>query len=134
MQPLLMSNPQDAYRKQGVFTASPAELIVMLFEALKKNLLLAQRAIGKNDPSTAHAKLMKAQDIIAELVSSLDMNYELAADLLDIYEFLIKEIAAINMVKDAERIPPIVEIVETFIVTWREVSQGSTGGLELLED
>jgi flagellar protein FliS len=129
----MITNPQDAYKKQGILTASPAELIVMLFEGLKKNLLMGQRAIVKSDMATAHAKLIRAQEIIAELINSLDMSYEISQQLLDIYEFLLGELAQINISKDAERITPLFEIVDTFRDTWREVSLSAGGRAELCE-
>lgn len=134
MQPLKMTNPQEEYRRQGILTASPAELIAMLFDGLRKNLLLGKRAIEKKNAALAHEKLVKAQDIVTELINSLDMNYDMAGEMLEIYTFLLKEISEINISKDASRIPPVADIAETFRDTWKEISSGNAGTMQLSEE
>lgn len=129
------NKPQDVYRRQAIMTASPVELIIMLYDGCRKFLMMAQRAIEKNDAATAHKHLIKCQDIIGELVNSLDMRYEISEDLLDLYEFIIKQLAEINMTKNAEAIPPVLEIVETLRNTWQEVFDNQQkGSLSLAED
>ena len=128
MQPLRITDPQDAYKKQRILTASPAELIVLLFDGLKKCLLMGQRYIGKGDASSAHSKLMRAQEIIVELINSLDMNYEMSGDLLSVYEFMLVEIEEANKAKDVDRIVPLLDIVEEFRGVWEEVSRSQKGG------
>ena len=134
MQALRTGNPQDAYIRQKIMTASPVELIVMLFEGLKKDMFQAQRAIRKNDMENAKLKIMHAQDIVAELASSLDLNVEMSADLLDIYEFVIIELESVFNNKDADKLDALMEIAGTFKDTWNEIhAQQTPGGLELVE-
>jgi flagellar biosynthetic protein FliS len=129
------NKPQDVYRRQAIMTASPVELIIMLYDGCRKAILLGQRAIEKNNPSEAHKQLTKAQDIIGELVSSLDMRYEVAEQLLDLYEFLLIELADANMSKSAAKLPDLLEMIETLRGTWQEVfDQQKKGNLSLAED
>ena len=131
----MANKPQDVYRRQAIMTASPVELIIMLYDGCRKAILLAQRAIEKNNPAEAHKQLTKAQDIIGELVTSLDMRYEIAEQLLDLYEFILIQLAEINVKKDVALIPPILEIVESLRDTWQQVfDQQKKGGLSLAED
>ena len=80
MQQMVMLNrrPQDAYRKQDVMTASSVDLIVMLYDALKKNIVLGRRGIMGRNVQAAHNHLIKAQEIVTELVNSLDMSYDIS--------------------------------------------------------
>lgn len=130
-QQLVMKNPCDAYLKQRVMTASPMELILMLYDALKKNLLLAEKSLQKGEFEAAHNKLIRGQEIVCELLNSLDMNYELSENLMDVYEFLLHSMALINTNKKAEDIPGLVEIVESLREAWQEVADKTKGAVSL---
>ena len=136
MQQMVMINsrPQDAYRKQDVLTASSVDLIVMLYDALKKNIILGRRGIMKPDIQTAHKHLIKAQLIVSELINSLDMSYEISAELLDLYEFALKGLADANMHKNVEPLEPIVEMVDSIRDAWKEISSQSRGQIQLGEE
>jgi len=136
MQQMVMINtrPQDAYRKQDVLTAGPVDLIVMLYDALKKNIVLGKRSIMKKDVPNAHKSLMKAQMILTELINSLDMNYQISEELLDLYEFALKSIAEANMHKDAEPLEPIIEMVDSIRDAWKEISGMNRGQIQLGEE
>jgi len=129
MQQIVMINsrPQDAYRRQDILTASPVDLIIMLYDALKKNIILGKRGIMNKDVPSAHKHLMKAQMIIAELVNSLDMNYEVSAELLEIYEFSLKTIADANIKKDGSSLDSIIEMIDDIRGAWKEVSDLTRG-------
>ena len=136
MQQMVMINtrPQDAYRKQDVLTAGPVDLIVMLYDALKKNIVLGKRGIVKKDVPNAHKHLMKAQMILTELINSLDMNYQISEELLDLYEFALKSIADANLHKDIEPLDPIIEMVDSIREAWKEVSGLNRGQIQLGEE
>lgn len=127
-QQYMLKNPYDTYKTQGVMTAGPVELIVMLYNGLKKNLILAKRAMEqKHDPAAAHTHLIKAQDIIDELLNSLDMSFSLSQDLMAIYEYLLHELVNINATKDPAAIDSLVEIIEELRGTWQQVGEMQKG-------
>jgi len=136
MQQMVMINtrPQDVYRRQDVMTAGPVDLIIMLYDALKKNIILGKRSIMKNEVSGAHKALIKAQLILTELINSLDMNYEISNELLDLYEFALKSIADANMHKDIEPLGPVIEMVDSIREAWKEISITSRGQMQLGEE
>jgi len=123
------SRPQDAYRRQDVLTANAVDLIVMLYDALKKNLVLGRRNIEKNNAQNAHTHLMKAQEIVVALINSLDMNYQISEELLAIYEFILKSVEDANIRKNAEPLEPLIEIVDSLREAWKEVSAMNRGAL-----
>jgi len=125
------SRPQDAYRKQNVLTASPLELVVMLYDALKKNLVLGQRKIAKYDINGAHNCLMKAHDIVDELVGSLDMSYQMSEELLALYEFMLRNIEDANVRKDPAPLEVVIEMVDELRGAWHEISVSSKGSLHM---
>ena len=136
MQQMVMINsrPQDAYRRQDVMTAGPVDLIVMLYDGLKKNIVLGKRGILKKDVPGAHKHLMKAQMIVTELINSLDMNYQISDELLELYEFALKGLADANLHKDAEPLDPIIEMVDSIREAWKEISNMNRGQIQLNEE
>ena len=135
MQQLVMisSRPQDAYRRQDIMTASAVDLIVMLYDALKKNLILGRRGIEKKDVQGAHKHLMKAQDIVTELVNSLDMNYEISEELLTMYEFIMRNLIEANITKDPEPLEPVIEMVDGIREAWKEIGAANKGTMHLAD-
>ena len=126
---MLNSRPQDAYRKQDVMTATAENIVVMLYDALKKNIILGRKGIAKKDVEAAHKHLVKAQQIVTELVSSLNMNYEISEGLLSIYEFMIINLGDANIRKDAAPLEIVIEMTDSLRSAWHEASQSSKGSL-----
>ena len=135
MQQLVMINsrPQDAYRKQDVMTATSVDLIVMLYDALKKNIVLGRRGIEKGDLTAAHKYLIKAQDIVTELVNCLDMSYGISEELLNIYEFILRNLAEANIRKDKEPLEPVVDMVDNIRDAWKEICAANRGNMSLAD-
>ena len=133
-QQYLLKNPYDTYREQGVLTAGPMELIIMLYNGLRKNIVLAQRDIEREDPANAHDHLIKAQSIVSELVNSLDMSFSISQELLAIYEFILRRLVDINVAKNPSDIESLLGIVDSLREAWHEVNKSQKGGLYVKEE
>ena len=64
----------NAYRASAVLTASPGQLVVMLYDGARRFLHQAAVAMGERDIPGAHNKLTRAEDIIRHLRNTLDMD------------------------------------------------------------
>ena len=136
MQQMIMINsrPQDAYRRQDVLTANSTDLIVMLYDALKKNIVLGRRGIEKKDIISTQRHLMRAQDIVTELINCLDMNYGISEELLTMYEFILRNLQEANIRKDKEPLEPVIGIVDTIRDAWKEIGSTNRGTMYLSEE
>ena len=121
----LMANPYQEYKRQDVMMASPMELIVMLYSGCIKQLKLARLSLGSHEYGQANISLQKAQDIVVELMMSLDLQYEISKELMEIYEFLLAHIMRINANKTEEPIGPLIDILENLRSTWIQVHKQS---------
>jgi len=124
------SSPQEVYRHQDVMTANSVDLIVMLYDALKKHLVLGKRSMTKKDIERTHKHLIKTQEIVAELISSLDMNYQISEELLSLYEFIIRTVGEANARKDEEALDlleSVIDIVDELRSAWHEISESNKG-------
>ncbi|MCL2151643.1 MAG: flagellar export chaperone FliS [Oscillospiraceae bacterium] len=133
-QMVITSSPQEAYRRQDVLTASSGDLIMMLYDALKKNIILGRRDIEKKNIARAHNHLMKAQDIVSELINSLDMNYGISEELLKMYEFMLRKLQEANINKDVEPLVLIIEMVDNIREVWKEICSTNKGSVNLSEN
>lgn len=108
------------YKKTTVESASPGKLLLMLYDGLIKDVDIAREAIEKKDINTAHNRLMNAQDIMLELMSTLNMDYEISKELLNLYSYLRQQLAEANLKKDGQILSDIRGIIVDLRDTWRE--------------
>jgi flagellar biosynthetic protein FliS len=62
------------------------------------------------------------------------MNYEISEELLDLYEFALRNLTEANMHKDAEPLDPVIEMVDSIRDAWKEISANSRGTAQLGEE
>ena len=116
-----VANPYEQYRQQGVMTAKPIDLVIMLYEGCIKQLKLAKIHINDNTPEKANSCLKKAQDIVVELLMGLDFNYEISNNLMKLYDFMINEIVDVNLTKKTEKIDPVIDILQDLNSAWTQI-------------
>jgi flagellar secretion chaperone FliS len=112
-----------AYVSSSVDNMSPGRMIVALYDRLVVDLERADQAIHAADPSTAHGCLIHAQSIVSELHDTLDADrWPEARRLKDIYVFLLFELVAANVEKDAARVASCRELVIPLRDAWTEAA------------
>lgn len=117
-------NLKQEYLRQSVMTASPPELVVMLLDGCIKNLKLAEICLkDRRDIDGANTHFQKAQRIIMELVNCLDTRFTLSAELLKIYEFLLRAVREMNTKKDLSLLPDVLDILTSLRDTWEKVAK-----------
>jgi flagellar protein FliS len=116
-------NPREAYLSASVTTASPGQLLVMLYERLVLDVQRATDALRRGEPGQAHAPLLHAQDIVLELASSLRPDvWDGAPGLAALYDYLYGELVRANTQKSLATAEFCLEVVSTLRDTWREAA------------
>jgi flagellar protein FliS len=118
-----MTNPalRTRYLAESVATASPGQLLVMLYDRLVVDLTQAEEALRAGDAPTASDRLMHAQDIVSELRSSLDLTaWDGAPGLAQLYGFLFTQLIKANVRRDADLVVECRQMVEPLRDAWRE--------------
>lgn len=112
-----------AYQKVAVETASQGKLIVMLFNGAVQRTKQAERLVGEGGkPADIHNHLIRAQEIVAELRSALDLSQgEVAHNLNRIYRYIHDQLIQANLNKDPKIMAECIEHLETMRETWQEV-------------
>ncbi|MFO7776664.1 MAG: flagellar export chaperone FliS [Candidatus Hydrogenedentota bacterium] len=111
------------YQKVAVETASQGKLIVMLFNGAVQRTKQAERLLAEGaKPGDIHNNLIRAQEIVAELRSALDLTQgEVAHNLNRIYKYIHDRLIQANLKKDPEIMAECIEHLETMRDTWQEV-------------
>lgn len=116
----MANNAASAYNDSKVLTATPAELTLMLYEGAIKFCNIAIMAIEKNDMQKANLNIIKAENIILELRSTLDMKYPVSMQLDSIYDFINRNLIEANIKKDKSRIEEVLGLIRELRDTWKE--------------
>jgi flagellar protein FliS len=120
------ASARNAYMGGMVSTASPARLLMMLFERLGADVDRAIAAQQADDFVAASSHLIHAQEIVLELRSSLDHDvWEGAARLDSIYGWLHRELIRANTSRDVAVSLDCKKIVDPLVETWREAALAS---------
>ncbi|HEY8363136.1 MAG TPA: flagellar export chaperone FliS [Tissierellaceae bacterium] len=111
----------NAYKQNTVLTATPEELTLMLYEGAIRFMNIAKYSIENKDYEKAHSSLIRAQDIIMELNTTLNMDYEISHNLRKLYNFIYERLVDANIRKDIKAIDDALEITSDMRDTWKEV-------------
>jgi flagellar protein FliS len=117
---MALNNPYAKYQENSVFTASPEELTLMLYNGLVKFILRAQQSIEKKDIPQANNDIIRAQNIVTELRSTLDLKYDIAKQLDALYDYIYYALVEANIKKDAEMLRDVLGISQEIRDTWTE--------------
>ncbi len=114
-------NVFNAYKQNSVTTASPGELTLMLYNGCIKFLVKAKVAINEKNVEEKNRNLQKAQEIIAELMSTLNMEIDISKQMLPLYEYMNRRLVEANIKSDIAIIEEVEGLVTEFRDTWKEV-------------
>jgi len=118
-----LNNPYQQYHENSIFTARPEELTLMLYNGAIKFLKQAQISIETKEVTKVHNNIIRAQDIIMELRSTLDMKYEISNNLDALYEFMYNMLIQANIHKfdgGLKNINEVINFLEELRDTWKE--------------
>lgn len=116
----------NQYKKTTVETVSPGRLLIMLYDGLLKNINTAITAINDKDYNLAHNSMVKAQDIVMEFMSTLDMNYEISKNLYSLYDYMLNRLIAANIAKDTAILEEVGELTQELRDTWQEALKNTS--------
>lgn len=119
------ANPR-AYQEQAILTATPGQLVVMLYDGIVRFLRQADAAFGERQIAPAHERLGRAEAIIDELQATLDMSQgEVARNLEGIYVFWKRYLMEIRLEQDREKLGRLVAQVASMREAWAQIAQSA---------
>ncbi|MBL9128048.1 MAG: flagellar export chaperone FliS [Verrucomicrobiales bacterium] len=120
-----------SYMQVATTTASPGQLVLMLYDGAIRFLEGALRGFHMEDPAESNAAIndnvQRAQAILDELNAALNMGAggELAEKLRGLYSYLDRRLFESNLRKETEGIQEVILRLSTLRDAWREMLNGA---------
>lgn len=113
------------YRNTQVQTASPEQILIMLYDGAIRFLNQAAVAMEAGDRALKVKNIDKTLAIIAELNATLDHDIggEIAANLAALYDFMMREIPRANARNDVKILAPVLNILNDLRETWVQAAE-----------
>ena len=110
---------QKYYVQESVATASPARLLTLLYDRLARDIGQARAALLAEGRDEAERQIDHANEIITELLSTLDGNaWAGAGDLARIYAWMIGQLCTARVQGDASVLVPVHSMVMELGQAW----------------
>ncbi len=121
-------NPFNEYKKTQIATANQGKLIVMLYDGAIKFLNIAIDNMNPKTYDIVNNNIIKAQDIITELLLSLNMKDggEISQNLFNLYLYFKKALLEANIKKDAALIQGVIKLLKELRDAWDKISANET--------
>lgn len=117
---------RGAYTESSVLTASPEQLVVMLYDGAIRFLRQAAAALGDGRRDVARARLRRAEAIIDELNLSLDMKQgELPERLRSIYLFCRRHLRESLIADDPRGFETVATLLGELRESWDKLARAS---------
>jgi flagellar protein FliS len=117
-----------AYRANSVLTASPGQLVLMLYDGALRALRIAGDAFAQGDSNprrfeSINTNLLKAQAIISELQGTLDHQAggEFAATMHRLYDYYNRRLLEANLRKDPAPVAEVERLLREVRDAWAEM-------------
>jgi len=118
----MVSNPYKTYLKNEIEGATKGKLILLLYDGAIKFLRQANKYIELKDIPNSHQNIIKAENIIYELMSTLNMDVgEIAQNLLQLYDFMVWQLIEANKEKDSEKIDSVIRLLTNLREAWKVI-------------
>jgi len=117
---MIAYNAYNQYKENSIFTASPEELTLMLYNGLVKFIMRGIDSIEKKNIQEANTNIIKAQNIVSEFMNTLDMNYEISGSLSSIYDYMLSRLIDANVAKDKDILEEVLGFAKVLRDTWEQ--------------
>lgn len=115
----------QAYQKNKYETASPHKLILMLYDGAIRFSKKAIEELECKNIAESHQFIVKAQDVVYELISSLNEaeGGEMAQNLKQLYLYIIEQMVQANLKKDSALMQEAINILQELRSAWEEIGK-----------
>lgn len=118
----------NQYQKDAVTTATPMQLVLIVYDECIRSLDMAEECFKIEGPERFEligGHLRHAQDAISELSISLDMDNggEIAGNLKRLYDFMINHLSQANVKQKLEPVIEVRDIMNDLRDAWVQVAE-----------
>jgi flagellar protein FliS len=118
-----------AYRRGTVMAASPAELVVLLYDGARRFLRQGAVAMGEGEVERAHNALRFGERIINHLDATLDFQQgDIAQHLHSVYRFCLSHLNTARMRQDPAMVEEVIDLLGELRDAWSEIAAEAERG------
>ncbi len=119
----MYNNGIQSYRRTNVITADPKRLVLMCYEGAIDSLKIGKQKLIEEDYEEKGSALAKAEDIINELLCSLDLEKggAIARNLDSLYNYMLRRILHADVKKDISAIDEVIGMLSELKSAWEEI-------------
>lgn len=119
----MQGNSANQYKQMQIKTANPGKLLLMLYQGAVKFMKLAKKNIKAGEIEASHKNIIKAQNIILELQSTLNKKQggEIALRLENLYDYIYRELIQANLNKNTRHLDNVIPLVEELFSSYKEI-------------
>jgi len=116
-----------SYRAVAIRTATPGQLILMLFDGALRFIGAAEQAFNEENivkrNELVHNNIVRALNILRELQSSLNMDAggEFASQMYGLYDFMSTQLQTANLEKKVEPLQLVYRLLGEIRDAWSEM-------------
>lgn len=118
-----MLSPQQKYQQLAAQTATPIQLVLMLYDGAIRFAKQGIEGIEQKRLDVANLNICKTEAIIHELIGSLNFNYPISQDLAKVYEYVLHCLIQANLKKDKSLIEEAIIHLQDLRESWRQISK-----------
>jgi flagellar protein FliS len=122
-------NWKSAYLESRILSASPLDLVNILYEHAILDIQQARQSLARGDVAARSRSISKAIAIIGELQSSLDHEAggEIASNLGQLYQYMRARLTAGNLRQSDPPLAEVASLLESLGDAWRAIAAVSGG-------
>ncbi len=123
---MAQGNPYTAYHRTNVETADQRQLILMLYDGAIRFMRQAVTSIEGKDMEAAHNYLIRARDIVTELLSTLkpEKGGQVGENLKNLYVYMFNRLVEANLNKDKAGVEEVIGLMLTLREGWAQAKSG----------
>ena len=130
-----MNGYSNHYRKNQVMTATPEQILIMLYDGSIQFCRQAIHAMDAGQRTVQAEKISRAMTIICEFSNTLDheVGGDIAAELDALYGFMVRELTKANVQNDRKALVTVEDLLIGLRSTWAEAIEINRGGIKKSE-
>jgi len=122
----------NVYKKNQINTASSENLVLMLYDGARKFISRALKALESGDVEGANHNLLRAQDILSELMAGINFEAgDIAEGLFAIYEYMHFILIQANLKKEGQAAQEVLIMINELRDVWVQVLKGGYSQKEI---
>jgi len=112
----------NQYQNNMITTASPEQILIMLYDGALRFVRQAEEAMTSGDRVRKLEMISKTLAIVAEFSNSLDHGTggDIADNLDALYSYMIRELTQANLHDDKQRLDVVEQLLVDLRATWAE--------------